>query len=163
MSERSSFGEHLVSDVGGWPRRDLAGFGPFLIDAANEQLWRDDTLVALKPKTFALLRYFTDHPGRLITKHELLDRLWSDAHVGDAVLKTHVRDIRLALGDSVRAPRFIETAHRRGYRFICRVERQQGAAATAWPQTFTERLPFAHDRRVLNSHKGSHDDHFTSR
>jgi len=49
-------------------------------------------------------------------------------HVGDAVLKTQIRDIRQALGDSVRAPRFIETAHRRGYRFICRVEQQHDAA-----------------------------------
>jgi DNA-binding winged helix-turn-helix (wHTH) protein len=137
MSEQSSFGEHLVSDVSGWSRHGIAGFGPFRLDAANEQLWRGDTLIALKPKTFAVLRYFTDHPGRLITKHELLDRLWSDQHVGDAVLKTHVRDIRQALEDSVRAPRFIETAHRRGYRFICRVERQRVASATASQQAFT--------------------------
>ena len=163
MNERSSFGEQFVSDSDGWRRQDHAAFGPFRIDAANEQLWRDDKVIALKPKTFAVLRYFIDHPGRLITKDELLDRLWSDAHVGDAVLKTHVRDIRLALGDSVRAPRFIETAHRRGYRFICRVERQAEAAVTAWQQTFTKRLPFAHDQRVLNPQKGTHDDHFTAR
>jgi DNA-binding winged helix-turn-helix (wHTH) protein len=122
MIEQSSFGEHWVSSV----------FGPFRMDLAGEQLWRDDgALVALKPKTFAVLRYLTDHPGRLITKQELLDRLWSDMHVGDAVLKTQIREIRQALGDSVRAPRFIETAHRRGYRFICRVEQQRVAAGTA--------------------------------
>ena len=119
---QSLFGDHWVSSV----------FGPFRMDCACEQLWRDDgALVALKPKTFAVLRYLTDHPGRLITKQELLDRLWSDMHVGDAVLKTQIREIRQALGDSARAPRFIETAHRRGYRFICRVEQRPSLRLTS--------------------------------
>jgi len=132
MIEQASFGDPWESSV----------FGPFRMDRASEQLWRDDgALIALKPKTFAVLRYLTDHPGRLITKQELLDRLWTDMHVGDAVLKTQIREIRQALGDSVRAPRFIETAHRRGYRFICRVEQQGGARDTAPQQTIFPHSP----------------------
>jgi DNA-binding winged helix-turn-helix (wHTH) protein/predicted ATPase len=72
----------------------------------------------MKPKTFAVLRYLLERPQRLVTKVDLLDALWADVHVGEAVLKTHLREIRQALGDKVKAPRFIETVHRRGYRFI---------------------------------------------
>jgi len=99
-------------------------FGPFWLDLANELLWRGEQRVALKPKTFGVLRYLAERPERLITKRELLDALWGDVHVGDAVLKTHLREIRLALGDSVQSPEYIETAHGRGYRFVAKIERQ---------------------------------------
>src|SRR5262245_35363062 len=98
-------------------------FGPFWLDAANQLLWRGEQRVALKPKTFAVLRYLAERPERLITKRELLDALWGDVHVGDAVLKTHLREIRIALGDSVESPEYIETAHGRGYRFVAKIER----------------------------------------
>lgn len=74
--------------------------------------------IALKPKALAVLRYLAERPRQLVTKEELLDRFWANMHVGDAVLKTHMAEIRRALGDALKAPRFIETAHRRGYRFI---------------------------------------------
>lgn len=96
----------------------MISFPPFRLDPVNEQLWRGKQLVALKPKTFAVLRYLLERPQRLVTKDDLLDALWADVHVGEAVLKTHLREIRRALGDNVKAPRFIETVHRRGYRVI---------------------------------------------
>jgi DNA-binding winged helix-turn-helix (wHTH) protein len=94
------------------------GFPPFRLEPASERLWREQEPVALKPKAFAILLYLVEHPHRIVTKGELLERIWSGVHVNDAVLKTHLREIRRALGDDVRAPRYIETAHRRGYRFI---------------------------------------------
>jgi DNA-binding winged helix-turn-helix (wHTH) protein/tetratricopeptide (TPR) repeat protein len=106
----------------------LISFPPFLLDPANEQLWRGRRLVALKPKTFAVLRHLVERPQRLVTKEDLLDALWGDVEVGEAVLKTHLREIRQALGDNVRAPRFIETVHRRGYRFIAGVRQVSGPA-----------------------------------
>jgi DNA-binding winged helix-turn-helix (wHTH) protein/tetratricopeptide (TPR) repeat protein len=108
-------------------------FPPFRLDPANERLWRGSRPVALKPKTFAVLRYLLERPRRLVTKDDLLDALWSDAHVGEAVLKTHLREIRRALGDRVKAPRFIETVHRRGYRFVGPVRRS--AAPARKPQS----------------------------
>ena len=53
-----------------------------------------------------------------VNTRDLLDGLWPDVFVGDDALKTCVREIRDALGDDAQAPRYIETAHRRGYRFI---------------------------------------------
>ena len=65
-----------------------------------------------------MLEYLASRPGRLIKKSELLDALWPDTFVADGALKVCIREIRRALGDDAQAPRFIETAHRRGYRFI---------------------------------------------
>ncbi len=93
-------------------------FGPFRLDLAAERLTRGDEALRLRAKSFALLRYLVERPGRLLTKQELLDALWPDIAVGDAVLTVSVSEIRDALGDDPQAPRFIETVHRRGYRFI---------------------------------------------
>ena len=92
-------------------------FGPFRLDQVSGQLYRGNVVVPLAPKAFALLQHLASQPGRLFTKEELLESVWPGVFVGDAVLKVAIRDIRKALGDDAHAPRFIETAHRRGYRF----------------------------------------------
>jgi len=112
----------------------MVSFPPFRLDPVNEQLWRGERRVALKPKTFAVLRYLLERPQRLVTKDDLLDALWAGVHVGEAVLKTHLREIRRALGDQARAPRFIETVHRRGYRFIAAVHEPPSRAQETPPR-----------------------------
>jgi DNA-binding winged helix-turn-helix (wHTH) protein len=77
--------------------------------------------VRLRPKAFAVLRYLVQRPNRLVTKAELLHAVWPDTHLGEVVLKVCVRELRAALGDRARAPRFIETVHARGHRFVGRV------------------------------------------
>lgn len=98
--------------------RALFFFPPFRIDIANERLWLDSQEIPLRPKTFAVLRYLVEHAAQLVTKGQLLDALWPGSYVTDSALKSCVRELRRALRDEVKAPRFIETAHRRGYRFI---------------------------------------------
>src|ERR1700752_4687520 len=93
-------------------------FGPFSLDLTNECLWRDSQEIKLRPKAFALLNYLIRRPGQLVTKLELLKTVWPETFVGDAVLKVTVRQLREALDDDPKSPRFIETSHRRGYRFI---------------------------------------------
>ena len=93
-------------------------FPPFRLDLGNECLWRGTQSIALKPKDFAVLQCLVDQPGQLVTKQELLDTVWSGTTVSEGVLKVCVRRIRRALGDAATRPRFIETVHRRGYRFI---------------------------------------------
>src|SRR6185312_3884594 len=93
-------------------------FGPFSLDLTNECLWRDSQSIKLRPKAFAVLNYLIARPGKLVTKPELLNAAWPETFVGEAVLKVTVRQLREALGDDPKSPRFIETAHRRGYRFI---------------------------------------------
>jgi DNA-binding winged helix-turn-helix (wHTH) protein len=84
------------------------------LDFAAECIWRGEKRFTLKAKAFAVLRYLAEHPGRVIPKDELLQAVWSGVVVSDWVLTTCVREIRRALHDDAKAPRFIETAHRRG-------------------------------------------------
>ena len=93
-------------------------FSPFRFDPGNECLWRGTRSIALKPKDFAVLQCLVDQPGQLVTKQELLDTVWSGTTVSEGVLKVCIRRIRRALGDTAKRPRFIETVHRRGYRFV---------------------------------------------
>src|SRR4051812_10305579 len=114
----------------------LAGevdFGPFRLDGPNSRLLRDGRPVALTPKAFDVLRYLTSQPERLVTKSELLSAVWPDVFVSDASVKVCVREIRKALRDSTKVPKYIETVHRRGYRFIAPVAaaRKQMARAIA--------------------------------
>src|SRR3954471_21833771 len=109
----------------------LAGevdFGPFRLDGPNSRLLRDGKAVALTPKAFDVLRYLTSQPDRLVTKEELLAAIWPDVLVSDASVKVCVREIRKALEDDADARKYIETVHRRGYRFIAKVEREEEAA-----------------------------------
>lgn len=84
---------------------------------ANECLWRGSEAIKLRPKAFAVLDYLLGRPGQLVTKEKLLDAI-SPETFGEAVLKVTIRQIREALGDDPKSSRFIETAHRRGDRFI---------------------------------------------
>jgi DNA-binding winged helix-turn-helix (wHTH) protein len=73
------------------------------------------------PKDFAVLKLLVERPGLLVTKQQVLDAVWPDRFVGDAVLKDSIRQLRDALHDDAAEPVYIETAHRRGYRFIGRL------------------------------------------
>src|SRR5882762_10216607 len=93
-------------------------FRHFRFDPTSESLWRGTRAIALRPKTFAVLRLLVERAGQLVTKEELLDAVWPDTSVSDVVPIVCVRELRQALGDQADAPHFIETVPRRGYRFI---------------------------------------------
>jgi len=103
-------------------------FDPFDLDLVNECLWRGSQSIKLRPKAFAVLEHLIERPGQLVTKENLIAAAWGDTFVADGVLKVTIRQLREALDDDPRSPRFIETSHRRGYRFIGRVD-----ARTALP------------------------------
>jgi DNA-binding winged helix-turn-helix (wHTH) protein len=92
---------------------------------ANEWVWLGERRLQLPPKAFAVLRYLIEHPGRLVSKTELLDAVWADTVVSEWVLTTCMREIRQALNEKAQEPRYIETVHRRGYRFIGTVVSQE--------------------------------------
>ncbi len=93
-------------------------FPPFSLDVANEQLWRETQLLPLRPKPFAILRYLTEHAGRLVSKEELQQAIWGKTQVKIEVLNTYIRLLREVLGDEAKTPHYIETVVGRGYRFI---------------------------------------------
>ena len=102
---------------------DTLVFGSCTLDRAGARLRRDGQVVSLTPRAYDVLKYLVEHAGRLVTKQELFDAIWTDVFVGDAALKVCIREIRRALDDDAQQPRYIETAHRRGYRFIAPVTR----------------------------------------
>jgi predicted ATPase/DNA-binding winged helix-turn-helix (wHTH) protein len=106
----------------------------------NEILWRGSKKVHLRPKTLALLRYLCESSGRLVTNKELMADLWHDSHVGDYVLKSAIVEIRKALGDDVNEPRFVETVHRRGYRFVGKINDQQAVNRGKWEKGKRQKL-----------------------
>ena len=107
-------------------------FPPFRLDTVNQCLWRrrakgDDERILLTPKAFAVLRHLVDRAERLVTHDELLDAVWPNTHIQPQAIKKLVLDLRNALGDRAKKPLFIETLHRRGYRFIAAVSEGAGA------------------------------------
>src|SRR5262245_33523781 len=93
-------------------------FGPFRLEGRPGRLWRGDQVIPLRPRSLAMLRYLVAHPGRLVTKTEVQQRVWAGTHVTDSVLRASVREIRAALGDPATSPRYLETVERQGYRFL---------------------------------------------
>ena len=91
---------------------------PLSLDCINERVHREDQVLKLTPKAFAVLRHLAERAGRLVSKEELLSAIWPDAVVSDGVLSTCVREIRRVLHDDPAAPSYIETQHRRGYRYV---------------------------------------------
>jgi predicted ATPase/DNA-binding winged helix-turn-helix (wHTH) protein len=106
-------------------------FGPFELDIANVRLWRDGELLDLPPKSFELLAHLAQRPGELVLKDQLLDAVWGRRFVSEGAVKTVVSELRAALGDDPRAPRWIETVQRRGYRFVGTVSARAEPAAAA--------------------------------
>ena len=121
--------------------KDIA-FGKFRLDLTNECLWRETRTISLRPKAFAVLKILIDRPGQLVKTQELLDAVWPGTFVGDAVLKGSIRQLREALDDSAEFPHYIETAHRRGYRFI-------GKVITPAPSPADEPSPSAPAQAVI--------------
>ena len=93
-------------------------FSPFRLDLRRGLLLRGTKPIPLRPKTWAVLLYLAERPGVLVAKNELLDALWPDVAVTPDTLNKSIGELRVALGDDSRAPRFIQTVNRRGYRFI---------------------------------------------
>src|SRR5215510_15550337 len=99
----------------------LVSFGPYRLDVENIQLWRGAQEVKMTGKAFAVLRYLVEHPGELATKDELFAAAWPETVVSEATLVSSIQELRQALRDDAKKPRYIETVHRRGYRFVAAV------------------------------------------
>ena len=92
-------------------------FGPFSIDIRERILEREGQPVALTPKAFDLLAALLEEPGQLVSKDELLRRVWPDTFVEESNLAYNVFALRKALGDTAEDATYIETVPKRGYRF----------------------------------------------
>ncbi|HEY6122398.1 MAG TPA: tetratricopeptide repeat protein [Pyrinomonadaceae bacterium] len=113
----------------------LHRFDGFTLDLSRGCLFRGDREIKLRPKPFEALKYLVENPGRLISKAELIERIWPDTAVTDDSLVQCLMDVRRALGDD--AQQIIKTVPRRGYIFEKPVESVQGAALTTYKEETT--------------------------
>jgi len=103
--------EHIVMEQG-------VSFGTFRFDFETGRLWSGARELRLTPKASAVLKVLLEHAGKPVSKEDLFASVWSDTVVSDDALTTCVQELRKALDDDAKQPRFIETRHRRGYRFV---------------------------------------------
>ena len=92
----------------------IHAFGEFELDLERHELRRHGRVITLQPKTFSLLCYFVAHPGRLLSKSDLIGALWPDVVVTEHSLTRCVKDLRRALDESVQASVHIETVAKKG-------------------------------------------------
>ena len=92
-------------------------FGEATLDTDSRQLFRGLLEVRVSPKALDLLRLLVESRPRALAKKELLERLWPTTYVSETSLATLIREIRDALGDDARNPRYVRTVHRFGYAF----------------------------------------------
>jgi TolB-like protein/Flp pilus assembly protein TadD len=126
-------------------------FGDFTLDSGGCQLLRNGAAVNLRPKVFQTLLFLVQRAGRLVTRDDLLVGVWADTNVGEEVLTHCVTEVRKALDDDPRQPRYVRTVACRGYTFIAEVGTiratrtlsGQPTDATPAPPTAIAVLPFA--------------------
>ena len=96
-------------------------FGPFRLDVAERLLLRDGEPITLPPKAFETLLVLVQNSGRLITKRDLMNRLWPDTFVEEANLANNISLLRKVLDDDRQECKYIETVPKSGYRFVATV------------------------------------------
>jgi DNA-binding winged helix-turn-helix (wHTH) protein len=107
--------------------------GDFSIDPNNRRFSRGDAEVALEPKVFAVIVHLLERAGDLVSRNELLDTVWGHRYVTASTLNRVVALARRAFGDDADDPRFIQTVHGAGYRFVGSVERPGELAVVLEP------------------------------
>jgi TolB-like protein len=93
-------------------------FGPFELDMATVELRNGAKACCLEPQVFALLALLVENRERLVSKDEIIDKVWDGRAVSDAAVASRVKSVRQALGDSGKSQHFIRTIHGKGYRFV---------------------------------------------
>lgn len=113
------------------------------LDAANRRFVRQGTELALEPKVFGVLAQLLDRSGDLVSREELLDAVWGHRYVTPSTLNRVIGLARRALADDSEAPRFIQTVHGAGYRYVGPMKRCDPAAGVRvrFEPTISARLP----------------------
>jgi DNA-binding winged helix-turn-helix (wHTH) protein/tetratricopeptide (TPR) repeat protein len=130
------FGRHFSDARAERVRRvsaQVLRFARYRLDVGACRLWRDDEALHLTPKSFELLRFLAERPGELVSKDALFRAVWPGTIVSDDALTRCMREVRRVLGDDARRPTFVETVHRRGFRFLTPVTVEAIVRAGARP------------------------------
>jgi DNA-binding winged helix-turn-helix (wHTH) protein len=127
-------------------------FGEACLDIDARQLSVNDAPVHLSAKAYELLKLLLERRPAAVSKSDLQDRLWPDTFVSEANLPTLVAEIRDALGDNARRPRFIRTVHGFGYAFSAQADEERStsnAITGCWLASDAGRTPLVEGRNIL--------------
>jgi DNA-binding winged helix-turn-helix (wHTH) protein/TolB-like protein/Tfp pilus assembly protein PilF len=113
-------------------------FGRFRVNVAERVLLRDGEIVPLTPKVFDILLTLVEHSGQIVSKEELMKRVWPDTFVEEGNLTQNISLLRKALGETPGGAQFIETVPRRGYRFVAPISETAPKTATFVPVVTAE-------------------------
>src|SRR5580704_5270669 len=122
------------------PKGRCYRFDEVEIDGQNLRVTVGSEVRGLEPKSFRLLLFLVENPGRVLSKEKIMAEVWPGTFVSDNSLARAITQIRKALDDDPKAPRYIETIPTVGYRFVAEVEEEAeddparepgGAAASA--------------------------------
>ncbi len=121
-------------------------FGEYTLEVGEHRLLRIDEVVVLRPKAFDTLLCLVRRHGHTVGKHELTEAVWPGTFVSDAVLTHCIAEVRQALRDDPRAPRYVRTLPKVGYSFVAPVEDDggapsSGASSAPFLRAFTETPP----------------------
>ena len=130
----------MASDQSRETADEVVAFGPFRLFVGRQQLLEDDHPVRLGSRARDILVALVEKPGQLLSKQELLTRVWPDTFVEEASLRVHVAALRRALGDGQNGRRYVTNVPGRGYCFVAPVSREHGALAAPLPR-IEERHP----------------------
>ncbi len=121
----------------------IVRFGIFEADLKSGELRKNGIKIKLQEQPFQVLAMLLEHPGDVVTREDLRQRLWpADTFVDfDHSLNTAINKLREALGDSASNPRFVETLARRGYRFLAPVQTDRLPSAPESAPAATDAIP----------------------
>jgi eukaryotic-like serine/threonine-protein kinase len=130
-------------------------FGAFDVDLRSGEVHKHGIRLKLQDQPFRILALLLEHPGDVVTREELREKLWpADTFVDfDTGLNTAIKKLRNVLGDSVEEPRYIETIPRRGYRFIAPIENGVGRASASVELQLAPDLPSQSAPKIWNKRR----------
>src|SRR5438309_3777662 len=108
-------------------------FDDVRIEPATFRAFKAGNVIQLEPKGLRLLLFLIENRDRLIEKEEILNTIWNGTHVTENALAVEIAKLRKTLGDDPKAPKYIQTVHTRGYRFIAELTEPTNAGTLAGP------------------------------
>ncbi len=107
--------------------------GAIAIDTDAYEVRRDGSPVAVEPQVFDLLVLLVQNPDRIVTRDEIIERVWKGRIVSDTAISSRIKAARRAIGDDGKAQGLIRTIHRRGLRFVGDVVIEGAVSSSARP------------------------------
>jgi TolB-like protein len=101
-------------------------FGQYELDHATVELRAEGKTISIEPQVFGLLSLLVENHDRLVSKEEIIEKVWDGRIVSDAAVASRVKSARQALGDDGKSQQFIRTIHRKGFRFVADVRVSHG-------------------------------------